>query len=593
MTRSLMDCLVCSVILIVFTGCTSLKEFTSPPSVYANNTPLKYDPSIFSIKVDLPISAIEKTVNDKTRNGLSLEDTVEFKETYRAKTDNPLYNPTKWIKKRNPAYNNHKWIKKCVSGFGFKSCVKTKNPFYNPKKLLKTKNPLYNPSRYLYANAITVDVDADWEVTISRNDKFEILTNKDDRNSLRLIFPLKLDGSVGFRGDGAKLLSLNKKNFRGEIDILVDLNIAIKPDWCPDVTVNVDYKWRKGSGIELIGGQWLDLSGLINLGNLVTKPAIRNAVNQHLNCETFKKGLAQATKPNAIVVADFVEDKLSKLSINSTSDQRLEATINDGLRKLYFNYHIKEVSTTGEITDGKNISLDLSIKANTYFDTKPLIEEESSFPDLVIKEAPDVNLLEVTLPLVAKYEVLNDFLNTPENLITLNECLLETEAIQINKFEFFPKGDVLGMKVNVSVKSENSVLASIVNRLPFIRNLFNTTGDVYLTATPYLNENKIVRVKDVKFVVDADNELYNLVNNAEFGLAYYLETLDLIKFGEKIETFKADIPNLVQKMMQEKKNISLELTDTIFNQNADVIVGNDSLMYVFGAKTGFNLEFKP
>ena len=115
MTRSLMDCLVCSVILIVFTGCTSLKEFTSPPSVYANNTPLKDDPSIFSIKVDLPISAIEKTVNDKTRNGLSLEDTVEFKETYRAKTDNPLCNPTKWIKKRNPAYNNHKWIKKCVS----------------------------------------------------------------------------------------------------------------------------------------------------------------------------------------------------------------------------------------------------------------------------------------------------------------------------------------------------------------------------------------------------------------------------------------------------------------------------------------------
>jgi hypothetical protein len=582
---------VCSAILILLTGCTTLQEFVSPASVYKENNPLTYEPSIISINIGLPINKIENSINEQTQDGVPFNGTVEFKETYRAKTDNPLYNPKKWLKTKNPAYSPNKMIKKCISGLGFKDCWKTKNPFYNPKKWLKTKNPAYTPNRYLYADAITVDVDADWEVTVSRNDKFEVHTSKDNKNAVRFILPIEVDGSVGFRGDGAKLLALNKKNIRGKVDIVIDLDMAIKPNWCPEVSVYLDYKWRKGSGIELIGGQWLDLSRFINLGNIITKPVIINAVKSHFNCDTFKRGLEEATKPSAIAVAAFVEDKLGNLPEDASDDDRIEATLNDGLRKMYFNYHIQEVSTTGTITDGENIGLDLSIKANTYFDTKPLIADGNGYPDLTIKPRPDVNFLGATLPLVAQYEVMNGFLNTKKNIQTLNKSLLKNEAIQINEFEVFPKEESLAVRVNVTVKSEKSVLSAIINKLPFIRDLFDTTGDIYLSATPYMTDKNIVKLKDVQYVVDADNELYNLVGNtSEFILSNYVQGLGLFDFDKEIEKLKGEIPNLIQKMLKDKKFISLELVDTIIEPNADVIIGSGDVMYILSVKTGFDLE---
>jgi hypothetical protein len=47
-------------------------------------------------------------------------------------------------------------------------------------------------------------------------------------NSIRAAVPLAISGKGGFRGDGAKLLSLDAKNFRGKVEAYADMKLGLE-----------------------------------------------------------------------------------------------------------------------------------------------------------------------------------------------------------------------------------------------------------------------------------------------------------------------------------------------------------------------------
>ncbi|MCI2286172.1 DUF4403 family protein [Colwellia sp. MSW7] len=235
-------------------SCSSLEEIQIQPESYANDNPLTYQPSVISASVVIPLKDIEQKANELAEQGYSDEDSDEFHEQYRAKTKNPLYDPNKWLYTNNPLYNSRKWLKACFLG----GCIKTKNPAYNPTKKIKTKNPLYDPNKWLYADTVAVNIGYTWAYKVGKfADKKIQFTSLVD-NTLRLTLPIELKGSVGFKGDGAKALSLTKKNLSAGIELYVDTKIDLTTNWCPIIDLDYSYKWLSAP----------KLSRLMNFGSI-------------------------------------------------------------------------------------------------------------------------------------------------------------------------------------------------------------------------------------------------------------------------------------------------------------------------------------
>ena len=72
--------------------------------------------------------------------------------------------------------------------------------------------------------------------------------------TLRVVIPLKFDGKVGFRGDGAKLLSLDKKRVDGKITITADVALDVTENWVVIANVNVPHRWKTKPRIEALDG---------------------------------------------------------------------------------------------------------------------------------------------------------------------------------------------------------------------------------------------------------------------------------------------------------------------------------------------------
>ena len=59
-------------------------------------------------------------------------------------------------------------------------------------------------------------------------------------NTMTVALPIAITGNGGFRGDGARLVGLDKKNFRAGLILKVRVSVVINPDWTPAITVTPD-----------------------------------------------------------------------------------------------------------------------------------------------------------------------------------------------------------------------------------------------------------------------------------------------------------------------------------------------------------------
>lgn len=78
-------------------------------------------------------------------------------------------------------------------------------------------------------------------------------------NGLRLTVPVSVDGSAGLGGDLAAWLKLDKKNFRGGILAIADIEMNIGEDWCPLIKATPDFNWTDKAQFEVAHNFWIDV----------------------------------------------------------------------------------------------------------------------------------------------------------------------------------------------------------------------------------------------------------------------------------------------------------------------------------------------
>jgi len=81
---------------------------------------------------------------------------------------------------------------------------------------------------------------------------------------LKLTMPLSFKGHVGFNGDGARLLGLDRKNVDGTITVSANIRLGVSADWSPTASVTVSHKWNNSPRIEAIHGVFITFENKAN-----------------------------------------------------------------------------------------------------------------------------------------------------------------------------------------------------------------------------------------------------------------------------------------------------------------------------------------
>jgi hypothetical protein len=558
---------VCFYLCLILSSCSSIDEIKIPPANYANDNPLTYKPSVISASVILPLKDIERKANELAEQGYSGEDSDEFHEQYRAKTKNPLYNPNKWMYTKNPFYNGRKWLKACILG----ACAVTKNPAYDPKKDIKTKNPAYNPNKWLYADTVEVDIGYTWAYQVEKydNKKIQFTLLKDD--VLRLTLPIELKGSVGFKGDGAKVLSLTKKNLHAGIELYVDTKINLTKDWCPVLNIDYDYEWLSDPKLELADDLWVSLKAPLDIVNMLKKSDIKNAIKSAIDCDKIK---------------GVVESKLGPVAIELTKDRTNFPNILKGIGDYYFNAKLNRLETTGLKLNNGNLSLGINASINTFVSEKEISAEGYILPPLILVDKIPINYLAATVPAIVSYKELESLINKESLIKMINETMID-EIAKVDKFEFYPTGDALTVKVNLTVRSKENKYLAFLAKFPILGGLFDTSGDIYLTSNPIFKDNEL-RLDNVNFGLNVDSEIYPVLSAAFKGLIVsILESEINYDFSDFVAQAEKAIPALVAEKLNDTKGISLKLIDTVVESNEAVIVRENELAVILALMTGF------
>jgi hypothetical protein len=168
----------------------------------------------------------------------------------------------------------------------------------------------------------------------------------------------------------------------------------------------------------------------------------------------------------------------------------------------------------------------------------------------------------------------------------INETMID-EIAKVDKFEFYPTGDALTVKVNLTVRSKENKYLAFLAKFPILGGLFDTSGDIYLTSNPIFKDNEL-RLDNVNFGLNVDSEIYPVLSAAFKGLIVsILESEINYDFSDFVAQAEKAIPALVAEKLNDTKGISLKLIDTVVESNEAVIVRENELAVILALMTGF------
>ncbi|WP_075341462.1 DUF4403 family protein [Tenacibaculum agarivorans] len=447
----------------IFTSCNLFRNYTTittkPDRFFANKVTAQ-DTSLVSFDLKVDYKSIEKKVNELFSQPFTDSESGEFDEKYQAKTKNIAYDPVEWIKIRDPLYNPKKWLR--ILG------IKTKNPLYHPNKWIKTKNPKYDPNKWIYGDVVRVQVGYTYSYAVEKRGtiNFENIGN----DVLRIHVPLDIKGTVGFKGDGARLLGLNKKNVKTKIDFFIDTKISFSEDWCPLIKSKINHKWISDPKIEIAGGVWLNLKLPAQLALNNVENELEKEIANKVECTKLQDEIKKWIKPSSFQLTNVSE----LLYLNANPQQ----------------FYLSDLQVTSS-----DLTIRFAAKLLLGLSTTKRYENQSQELPKLEKYAFKENIIALTVPLAVEYDVLQNELNA---LLEKEELTYEEKRtkIKVKEFEIYPSGEALTIGVDISAK------------LP--GNLLSTNGKIYLTAEPHIN-NKKFELKNISFSTQLDNEIYPIV----------------------------------------------------------------------------------
>lgn len=295
-------------------------------------------------------------------------------------------------------------------------------------------------------------------------------------NTFHVSVPINVSGQGGFRGDGAKLLKLDKKNFHARVEAYSNIGLSIGQDWCPRPTISSNFRWIEGAKVEIIGGVWVGISGLIEDKLRGQLQELGNAVASQIKCDDVKQ---EAQK--AWVSYSFPID------IPGNDDS------------LYVNVKPESFGFSGLQVSPGSANLALSLTAKVDVSSSPISNTTLALPPLqnIAFAGSSLNL---AVPLHMTYVEIQEALSeeivdkpisidTPAGVATLT-----TRTLKI-----YPSGDALVVGALVDIDLPDRWL--------------DVSGWVYLTTIPTpVSGGTSLRLENVSFSRALNNELWSVVS---------------------------------------------------------------------------------
>jgi hypothetical protein len=350
--------------------------------------------------------------------------------------------------------------------------------------------------------------DVDYTVSVSRTSP---VTVSPAVNAVHVSTGVTISGQAGFSGDVAKALKLDRKNFRGGVEVFADLAFDVDQHWCPTITGAANFRWTDKAQLEIVHNVWLGIEGQVG-----------DKIKDRLN--------AAIAELQSKLRCDDVTTAVSKAWHLYSIPLKVPAL---GASQLFLNFTPESAGFSGVSYEKDDLRFALAIGALTELTTVQATPPPQALALPSLKRIPaSSDAIAITVPISLDYGALSDATKSflkgrtfAANLPT-GHVALTTDDVQI-----YPSNGQLALGVHFAAKTNHQ--------------FFDTKGVVYLLSTPQLDPtNQVVRFADVSFTTITDNAVWSSVATIfQSTIKSELEQKAVIDLKPKIADLRAQIQN--------------------------------------------------
>jgi hypothetical protein len=296
-------------------------------------------------------------------------------------------------------------------------------------------------------------------------------------DAVRVSLPIRFDGNAGFRGDLARILGLDRKNFDGALVATLDLRFDLDQQWCPAVSAAIAFDWRRNPRVEIVGGVNVDVRSQVDgpLRNEIRK--IERQIRDILPCERFHAELRRHWRGYS-----------------------LPLQAGAGMPALYVLASPTSMAFSGMVPGDDRVGVAIVLRARTELATQPGPTDPLPLPPLT--RAPyERGTIRIAVPIRAPYDMLTTAVS---QALVAREFAAETPAgrvlVRPSSVELYPSGSRL--------------VAAVAFAADLPGRLFDVSGTIHIFGTPVVEGGRVVRLADVGFVRDLDHPAWSALSVA-------------------------------------------------------------------------------
>lgn len=307
-----------------------------------------------------------------------------------------------------------------------------------------------------------------------------LLTLAGDGATLKASVPVRVTGNGGLRGDGARLVDLDAKNFRALVRAKLDASVDLSPEWCPTVDARAFYDWIEPPEVEIVERVWVNIRGQVEPlldAELSKAPA---QIREAIPCAAVQDVIRRVWRAHSFPVA-------------VTDSQTVYVRV-DPIR---FGF-------SGVVAAADHVRFSAVLTARTLVGTEPgPIEPKPGLPPLE-RAVDEPGRVALAVPIRAGYGPLRETLlrEVPGKPFRADTPAGPVEAL-VSDVEIYPAA---GGRLAVGV----AFRADVPGRW------FDVTGRAYVTALPVVEGDEL-RFADVAFTRVLDNSVWEAASTVFEG----------------------------------------------------------------------------
>jgi hypothetical protein len=348
--------------------------------------------------------------------------------------------------------------------------------------------------------------DVDYTVSVNRTAP---VTVSPAINAVHVATDVTITGQAGFSGDVAKALKLDRKHFRGGVEVFADLAFDVDEHWCPKITGAANFRWTDKAQLEIVHNVWLGIDGQVG-----------DKIKDRLN--------AAVAELQSKLRCDDVTNAVSKAWHLYSIPLTVPAL---GTSQLFLNFTPESAGFSGVSYEKDDLRFALAIGALTELTTVQATPPTQAPALPPLKRIPvSSDAIAITVPIRLDYGTLSDATKSYLKGRTFAADLPTGHVtLTVDDVQVYPSNGQLALGVHFSAKTNHQ--------------FFDTKGVVYLLSTPQLDPtNQVVRFTDISFTSITDNALWSSVATIfQSTIKSELEQKAVIDLKPKIADLRAQI----------------------------------------------------